>query len=100
MDAVYLIVEGYQNELSLAGGIDFAWKVMPSFEELDMRGYFTGMVKLKTGGDFAEDAKLATRMKIDKAAGDQYELSITIDREERIQFDARMISADLVLHNL
>ena len=38
------MLEGYQTQLSLAGGIDYSWNVLPSFEELEVRGHFVGSV--------------------------------------------------------
>jgi len=37
------VLEGYLSELAVTAGIDYAWSALPSFEELDVRGYFTGM---------------------------------------------------------
>ena len=70
MEDISFVLEGYQTELSLTGGIDYSWNVLPSFEELKVRGHFVGSADITEGGeDFTGGDRLAASIGFDKKVG-------------------------------
>ena len=97
MKTVNFVVEGYQSALASTGGVDLTWSVLPSFEELDMRGYFTGMTTIQSGGDFSPDDVLATLMSFDKKTRREFAVKVHVGQAaEKIEFDALPLRASLV----
>ena len=91
------VLEGRLSELSITAGIDYSWSALPSFEELDVRGCFSGLATISKGGDdFSASAKIAAKIGFDKKVGYGLQTSIAVKVAFELDIDSPPFKVKLI----
>jgi hypothetical protein len=91
------VLEGRLSELAVTAGIDYSWSALPSFEELDVRGHFSGLATISKGGDdFSASAKIAAKIGFDKKVGYGLQTSMAVKVAFELDIDNPPFKVKLV----